>query len=177
MNSFHAATRANLVVLQQGATLLALLGAERFAQRVPLCFNSSVGGHLRHVIDHYEAFLAGVAGGALDYEGRARDPLLERDLEVAQGRLESVGRRLSELAVERDDAPLAVLAETSSGIAVRSSAVRELEFLLSHTVHHYALIAVIARSLGCEPAPDFGVAPSTLRHPQGHAPASSSCAR
>lgn len=174
MNSFAAAARANLAVLDQGLGLLHALGAERYAARVPLCFNSSVGAHLRHVIDHYEAFLTGLPGGALDYEARARDPRLENELGFALTRLESVGRRLSELAVEGDDGPLAIQAETSSGIALRSSAVRELEFLLSHTTHHYALIAIIARSLGCEPDANFGVAPSTLKHLQNP---SAACAR
>lgn len=174
MNSFAAAARANLAVLDQGLGLLTALGPERYTERVPLCFNSSVGAHLRHVLDHYEAFLAGLPGGALDYESRSRDPVLERDATVARERLESIGRRLSELAVEGDDGPLAVIAETSSGIALRSSTVRELEFLLSHTIHHYALIAVIARSLGCEPADTFGMAPSTLKHLQN---SSAACAR
>ena len=41
---------------------------------------------------------------------------------------------------------------------------RELRFLMSHTLHRYALIAAILR-LGGEPVPaGFGVALSTLRH-------------
>src|SRR5262245_51244700 len=45
-----------------------------------------------------------------------------------------------------------------------SSLKRELQFLLSHTTHHYALIALALRSRGFEPGSEFGVAPSTLRH-------------
>jgi hypothetical protein len=41
---------------------------------------------------------------------------------------------------------------------------RELQYLLSHTIHHYAIIGSILRAQGVEPGPDFGVAPSTLRH-------------
>jgi hypothetical protein len=46
----------------------------------------------------------------------------------------------------------------------RSSAERELQFLLSHTVHHYALIALMLRTQGYEPGAEFGVAPSTLAY-------------
>ncbi len=49
-------------------------------------------------------------------------------------------------------------------LASSSSLRRELHFLLSHTVHHYALIAMILARHGVEVEPDFGVAPSTLRH-------------
>jgi hypothetical protein len=45
-----------------------------------------------------------------------------------------------------------------------SSARRELQFLLSHTVHHYALIAMICRQYGVGVEEDFGVAPSTLKY-------------
>jgi hypothetical protein len=45
-----------------------------------------------------------------------------------------------------------------------SSVVRELEFLQSHTVHHYSLIAILLRLQGIEPEEDFGVAPSTLEY-------------
>ena len=45
-----------------------------------------------------------------------------------------------------------------------SSVERELQFLSSHTVHHYALIAVILRLNGVQPEEGFGVAPSTQRY-------------
>ena len=41
---------------------------------------------------------------------------------------------------------------------------RELLFLLSHTIHHYALIDLLLREEGFEVPPDFGMAPSTLKH-------------
>jgi hypothetical protein len=46
---------------------------------------------------------------------------------------------------------------------------RELQFLVSHTVHHYAVIAAMLRPQGVEPGADFGVAPSTLVYEQGSA--------
>jgi hypothetical protein len=45
-----------------------------------------------------------------------------------------------------------------------SSIGRELQFLLSHTIHHYALIALALRLQGYEPSAEFGVAPSTLQY-------------
>jgi len=41
---------------------------------------------------------------------------------------------------------------------------RELAFLLSHTIHHYAIVAIICRLQGLSVEDDFGIAPSTLRH-------------
>jgi hypothetical protein len=41
---------------------------------------------------------------------------------------------------------------------------RELAFVLSHTVHHNALIAVMALTLGVSIPDRFGYAPSTIAH-------------
>ena len=46
---------------------------------------------------------------------------------------------------------------------------RELVYVIAHGIHHYALITVMARLQGAELPPEFGVAPSTVRHrrPEG----------
>ena len=46
----------------------------------------------------------------------------------------------------------------------RSTLRRELQFLLSHTIHHFALIGLLLSFHGVEPGEEFGVAPSTLKH-------------
>ena len=53
---------------------------------------------------------------------------------------------------------------TDGGHGCPSTVRRELIFLVSHTVHHYALIAVMLRHQAVGLPADFGVAPSTLRH-------------
>ena len=44
----------------------------------------------------------------------------------------------------------------------QSSLQRELQFLVSHSVHHYALIRELLRQSGFDAGEGFGVAPSTL---------------
>lgn len=168
----HAAIQSNLVLLQQGTTLLAALGEERYTQKLTLCFNASIGGHVRHVIEHYQSFFRGLDDAEVDYERRSRDPLIEADSTYAISHLEAIAQRLEDLAtlVNRG---LLYCVETAPGIATATSVLRELEFLLSHTVHHYALIAIMARLQEVEPEPTFGIAPSTLRYQQ----AQTSCAR
>ena len=45
-----------------------------------------------------------------------------------------------------------------------SSTGRELQFLCSHTVHHYALIKLLLDGSGLDLGVEFGMAPSTLAH-------------
>ena len=164
--SVPAAIAPNLRVIRQGIDLLSVLGPDSYTQRIAIAYNASIGGHVRHIIDHYQSFLAGLDAQVLDYENRARQAALEQDPALARHLLEVIAARLANLGAKSDQSTLASCAETSSGGCVPTSVVRELEFLLSHTIHHYALMAIMCRLLGQETEPGFGVAPSTLRHEQ-----------
>ena len=165
-----AAVHANLAVIRQGIAFLGAIGDERYAARVAVAYNASVGGHMRHIIEHYLGFLNGLEDGALDYEKRARDPLIESSSAYAADTLAAIADRLQEVADRATDRALCVHAETSETTVAASSVLRELEFLLSHTIHHYALVAVMARLQGFEPAAGFGIAPSTLKFQQAQQP-------
>lgn len=169
--------RDNVAALRQGAELLAGLSPDDYVRRAPDCFNSSAGGHMRHVVEHYLSFFSGLDSTQIDYEARARDPLIESDPAYAAAQLDAIASRLALLS---DDRALSVRAECPSAggqtVWAESSVMRELEFLLSHTVHHYALVHVVCRAAGKSTPEGFGMAPSTLRHLQREA-AVASCAR
>jgi uncharacterized damage-inducible protein DinB len=172
----HHGIRDNIAALRQGIELLAGLPSAHYTRKTPACFNSSAGGHLRHVIEHYLSFLQGLDTGELDYEARARDPLIESDPGYAGAQMEMIAGRLGQMSDDRviHVRSESVPAEQATGWCA-SSASRELEFLLSHTIHHYALVGVICQLAGHAPPKDFGMAPSTLRHLR--AQAAPACAR
>ena len=120
------------------------------------------------MIDYYDRFFAGLDAGQLDYDRRERDETVEAQTARAQTRLGELKALLAKLGGR--DLPASVTVKMDSqeteGTAPRSSSSveRELQFLMSHTVHHFALIAVILRLNGRDVAQEFGVAPSTLRH-------------
>ena len=161
------AVRDNIEALAQGRDLLAGLGAPAYTKREPLCFNSSIGGHMRHVIEHYDSFLQARHSGVVDYEARARDVRIENEPEFAVMRLEQLREELSALGDDFLESGMSVRSEMGGREEPAShnlsSVGRELEFLLSHTIHHYALIAVVCAVGGKATPVDFGVAPSTLR--------------
>lgn len=169
----HSAITANLAVIQQGIDLMGAMSSANYARRIQLCYNASVGGHMRHIIEHYQAFLRGLDDGEIAYEKRVRDPLVENDPGYAGGLMESIAQQLSSLGPTLGNRTLHYCAETAEGITSGTTTLRELEFLLSHTIHHYALVAVMARLQGYEPQATFGVAPSTLKFQRTQA----TCAR
>ncbi len=158
----------NVSCLKQGIDLLGGLSAEEYSRPVPACFNSTIGGHIRHNIDHYYSFAKGHAEGRIDYDCRLRDSRVETDPKVACTQMQELSNALSEIPAGMLDREVQVVMDSGSdaaqGCASRSTLQRELQFLLSHTVHHYALIAVICQLRGIESAKGFGVAPSTLRY-------------
>ena len=159
---------ANLHLLSQAAALLARLPAETYVKTSPIFLNAAIGGHMRHCLEHYHSLLRDLSGGQVDYDRRARDLAIETDLEAARDCLNSVGEGLTNLHGVPASTPLQVRmdhggAEAESGWQA-STLGRELQFLISHTVHHFALIAGLCHCQGLEVEKDFGYAPSTLRH-------------
>lgn len=151
--------RANARVLEQGRALVARLSDDAYRAGAPEVGLASIGSHVRHVLDFYACFVAQVDGGRIDYDQRARDPRIETDPRAA---LASLERATHALAAHERDGTLEVRME--GGPWTRSSRARELAALLSHAVHHYALIAILLRRRGELVDPEFGVAPSTLRY-------------
>lgn len=144
--------------------LVAKLAGPDFSRAVTPC-DAGIGAHVRHVLDHYDALLRGVQTGVVDYDARARCPETETDAETALDRIAFARQALRALADQAGELPLSVCLDCGTGGTrpAPSTLARELQFLVSHTVHHDALIAAAARALGVATAAGFGVAPSTLK--------------
>ena len=160
-----------IACIEQGLALLRRLSPAQYVAPQADCFNSTLGGHIRHNLDHYTCFLDGLPASRVNYDARDRDPLVETDPAYAAGRLEAAARGLATLAPADLLREIAVKTDTGSDADpaqawTRSTGRRELQFLLSHTIHHYALIAIICHHMGVGLEPAFGVAPSTLRFQQ-----------
>ncbi len=161
-------TQQNIYFLRQGLELISRVDPELYSRTGGIAGpRGSIGAHVRHCVDCYRCFLAGLDQGSVDYDARSRDPRVEIEPAAAASVIDSLIQRLEELEHSDVEAPLRVRVDAAawrdSELGWGSSTLgRELQFLLSHTVHHYALIAMLMRSHGFEPEESFGVAPSTL---------------
>ena len=166
----------NVAYLRQGEQLIAGLDVATYTHSAPPLYTSGIGGHLRHCIDHYIRFLDGLPGRQIDYNQRDRDAHIESDPMHARQVIQALIERLESLAEVDLDQPVQSMMDCGrheEANFAASSVCRELQFLISHTVHHYALIAMILRHQGEQPPADFGVAPSTIQYRENQ----SSCAR
>src|SRR6266545_1398137 len=131
----------NIETLKRGVELIARLDDRLYTRPNRELSLSGVGVHFRHCIDFYHNFLVGVESGRVNYDLRERDERLEQNRLFAVARLGSLIADLSRLPVIKDDRVFEVTLEGASDFDWSiSSLKRELQFLLSHTLHHYALI-------------------------------------
>ncbi len=160
--------RDNCDFLKQGIVLLERHSADSYVSVDIRTFGSSIGSHMRHVLDHYSSFIAGVDSNVVDYDARARETMVETNRASGIERAQSLLKRLMELSVDPlSRVKVIVSANTRVNDGHSESTLgRELQFLASHTVHHYALIAIASRMQGIDPPDTFGIAPSTLKYMQ-----------
>lgn len=170
MNSTETMVADNLRCLQQGLRLLTEIGDELYRGRGHSHLGSGIGPHIRHTLDHYACLLAGLPTGKIDYDARQRNPQLERNREFARQQFEHVIHDFKQLTAP-PELPLAVKVDSGSHDDAanwsRSTLKREMQYLVSHTIHHYAIIAILLRTQGWELSEGFGVAPSTLNYRKG----------
>ena len=123
-----------------------------------------IGGHVRHCLEHVSALLTGTRTGLCAYDRRARGTTVETcrlaaihcilDLDADLLRLD---RHLFEVPVDVE-----TQVDTSGAFLVTTSTVgRELMFVISHTIHHNALIARLLDERAINMGPRFGLAPAT----------------
>lgn len=158
-------TAQNIFFIEQGRDLIRRLDDQLYCHSND--GQSCVGAHLRHVIDCFRCFQHGLESGQVDYDARQRNACIENDRAIADHALTEIAECLQNLAQDDVVRSLQVKVDTAawddpSMHWTISSVGRELQFLLSHTVHHYALIALLLRQQGFDPGTEFGVAPSTL---------------
>jgi uncharacterized damage-inducible protein DinB len=124
----------------------------------------SVGPHLRHCIDHFRLLLDGWRSGSVDYDGRPRDALLERNPYAVRDALGAIAGLLAEIRTVDLQRELSVTQSAAPGRPPSSSPTRlerELVFLSGHTIHHIAIMVLAARAAGVDVPSRLAVAYST----------------
>jgi len=155
----------NLSLLTQAHEILTLLPEMFYRLSNEKTFGASPGAHFRHILQYYEALLAGLPGGVINYDTRDRSSPIETNLADALAACDRIFAALAALP-DSDRAVQTIQNQNSREAATpeNSSLRRELAFLVSHTVHHFALVAVAIRMNGFTVPRYFGYAPATIQY-------------
>lgn len=153
--------------LEELASVVAALSPEAYGARLFPNASGSIGEHVRHCLDHASALVTADPSSCLSYDRRERGTAIETDPAQA---LRSIQLLRIKIAVgrwsTRLDEPICVMSTVAHGGAMlsgMSTLGRELAFVLNHTIHHQAMIGLLATLHGCDVPDGFGFAPSTPR--------------
>ena len=126
--------------------------------------SGGVGGHVRHCLDHVSALLTAIATGLCTYDRRVRGTDVETSRTAAMreaARLAMLVGRIDPALLDREVQVETQLDRDGTAMISRSTIGRELAFVISHTIHHNAIVAQILQARGLSIGPHFGLAPST----------------
>ena len=155
----------NCQMLGRIEKLVKSLSRDQYQSTAYSAGHSSIGQHVRHILDHYQCLLAVLQTDEplIDYDNRQRVPQLEKDQRFVLTTLQQYQQQLRTI-----HAFGAVSIRQSTGVALAetlpSTLQRELAFLHSHATHHLAIIKSQLIELGLDVDEQLGVAPSTLAY-------------
>jgi uncharacterized damage-inducible protein DinB len=151
--------------LQQLDHFLGQIEEKQYNTPLPLFSESTVGMHVRHIIEFYQCLVKGVQHGEMDYDARERSHLQETNIEYAKECIQNV---LIDFGMMQTNKPILLKAEQKSAMQkldIESNIYRELLYVIEHTIHHLAIIKMGCMSAfpGIQFHRDFGVAYSTIK--------------
>jgi uncharacterized damage-inducible protein DinB len=152
-------------LLDDVATVVMSLDVATYVAAPMAPLSGSIGQHVRHLVDHVAAFLQGAdARGEVDYDSRQRGTDVEWEPAAAVAMIYRCSRRLSEMVNQDPERQMMIrsqLSRDAEPVTSWSTLGRELAFVVSHTVHHQAIIALLLQADVSALPRHFGLAPST----------------
>ncbi|MBC3760014.1 hypothetical protein H7U19_16495 [Hyunsoonleella sp. SJ7] len=153
---------STLKTLRKSQVLLDNLSNAQLCDASVPPYYSSIGTHIRHILDFYDCIFNVDENSKVDLTARSRNKVVESDCGCAQDYLKSIISRLNRASFDINDT---VLVTDDLGLGKTEIPYTYGSLLAqanSHTIHHYAIINYIFDSLGIEINDDqFGYNPTT----------------
>ncbi|MFN8326228.1 MAG: DinB family protein [Flavobacteriaceae bacterium] len=147
--------------LSELSGLLNQLSNEEYCFPFPQLSNSTVGQHVRHIIELFQCLENQYENEQINYDIRKRDNNIETNVEVALNAIETIIN-----SIEKPNKNLILQQEVDGDVLfIETNYRRELLYNLEHCIHHQALIKVALLQMSHLKFNDnFGVARSTIEY-------------
>jgi len=160
--------QSNLNTLKKTQVLLHQLSNEQLSNKNMPPYYSSIGTHLRHILDFYDCILHKNADFCVDLSARSRNERVENDIKLANDYLKSIMTSLQSSVIAMN-ATFVVIDDLGLG---KTELTYTYGALLaqanSHTIHHYAIINYILDQLKIRiDDASFGYNPTTPKKAVG----------
>lgn len=153
--------------LNQIREILQIIKENHYTQKADIFSESSIGQHIRHILEFYLLLVSWSFSGTISYDKRQRDIQIEEDPKFA---IQTIDRLLPGIDTLDEKSPILFegdfTIDGSSQNAVQSSVGRELAYCIEYSIHHQAIIKAGLVALGLKEitCKNFGVAFSTIRY-------------
>jgi uncharacterized damage-inducible protein DinB len=149
--------------LQRGIQLLRNISDEEYSNKSVAPYYSSIGCHMRHVLDVFSCLLKGLDSKFVDFSVRERNECAEKETRVGIEYFETVIHQLKK--IKEEDFNTTIKVSDDMGLGKETANYTLAAVLMqaqSHAIHHYASIGYLVYQLGIElPNADFGYNPTT----------------
>ena len=151
--------------LNRGINLLNSISDQEYSNNSTAPYYSSIGVHMRHILDVFSCVFQGIEEGLIDLSSRQRNQLAETKVSVGLDYFEQIITQLNN--VNPADLDKVVKVKDDLGLGMVTANYTFAAALIqahSHAIHHFASIGYIISQLGINlPDSDFGYNPTTPR--------------
>eukprot|EP01039_Chlorochromonas_danica_P002062 gene2062-2250_t len=160
-------------ILNQQLEVISILKPDDYIRRQATIFASNIGGHFRHILDHYQAIITAAHDTIpknkdefplADYDNRDRDTIIEKDKEIAKDYILKIRDEIGKLDVNKI-IEIEFIGEIENFDAYRipSTVGRELAFASHHGLHHLSTVRLLLKAHLYPEPQNLGIAPSTIK--------------
>lgn len=151
--------------LERGVYLLNYISDEQYANTTIAPYYSSIGSHMRHVLDVFDCVFEGLNTGTINLIHRKRNENAENFTLHGINYFNEILLKLQGLDSEKFDTKVTVTDDLGLGVITANYTLSAILIQAhSHAIHHFASIGYIIAQLGIElPDEDFGFNPTTPR--------------
>lgn len=154
-------TLANLIRLAEK------ISDTQYTTSVSCLSESTLGQHVRHVVEFFICLQSGLNTGIVNYDRRERNKKIEEDRLFSIQTMEKISEDLASVTIDKS---LTLQAAYGVGeemfVELPTSFERELAYNIEHAIHHMAILKIGLKEIctDIELPIGYGVASSTLRY-------------
>ena len=154
--------QSTLKTLKKSQYILANLTNEQLSNPSVSPYYSSIGSHIRHILDFYDCILNKDLSNRIDLTARSRNKYVENCCHLATEYLNAIIERLKNSNYNLDDIVIVTDDLGLGKVEMPYTLAAALSQANSHTIHHYAIINYILNGLNISfEDSDFGYNPTT----------------
>lgn len=151
--------------LKRGIRLLNSITDIQYSDTSVEPYHSSIGGHMRHILDVFDCIFCGLESNQIDLTARKRNELAEQKIAFGLAYFQETLHQLNTLKETNLNQMIEVSDDLGLGLVTTNYTLASVLIQAhSHAIHHFASIGYIICKLGIElPDADFGYNPTTPR--------------